>query len=44
MARKTLPKRPRFPRTPQRPANQSYRLRVALHKIRERNQERREEA
>lgn len=41
--RKTLPKRPRFPRTPQRPRNQSYRLRIALHKNRERSQARREE-
>lgn len=41
---KALPRRLPFPRTPRRREAMSYRLKVALHKARERNQERREEA
>ncbi len=40
---KTLPKRAKFPRKPRRRADMSYRLRIALHKARERNQARRDE-
>jgi hypothetical protein len=41
--RRAVPRRPTFPRTPRRRVDLSYRLRAALHKIRERNQARREE-